>query len=223
VILALETSTRDASVAIFDPRAAAARAEVKMHVTTHSERLLQMIDQALAEAQLTLDGIAAIACGGGPGSFTGLRIGLATAKGLCYALEKPLLIVSSLQALAARAPSGAAAVPCLDAYQGEVYAGFYQGGDPPLEVELERAIAPAELVQRIGQVFPSRPVHLLGDGPTRWPVLQVPGAILDGGAPEALAVARLAAHRFARGERDDLATAAPRYLRASEAERKRKG
>jgi tRNA threonylcarbamoyladenosine biosynthesis protein TsaB len=221
VILALETSTRDASVAIFDPRAGAARAEVKMHVTTHSERLLQMIDQALTEAGIALDGVSAIACGGGPGSFTGLRIGLATAKGLCYALAKPLLVVSSLQALAARAPAGAAAVPCLDAYQGEVYAGFYRGGDPPIEQAPERAIAPADLVQRIAELFPQGPIHLLGDGPTRWPALRLPDAILDGGAPEATAVARLAAHRLARGEHDELATAAPRYLRASEAERKR--
>jgi len=218
VILALETATQAASVCLWDERAARAVAETRDRVTTHSERLLPLVDEALRAAGLAAESLDAVACGAGPGSFTGLRIGLSTAKGLCLALGKPLLLVSSLQALAARAPDGAAAVATIDAYKGEVYAGFYRGGSPPAAL-VDEVVAPAvQVALRMRELFPSGEILLYGDAVTHWPELSVSGARSDPRPPDAVEVARLAAIRFLDGRFDDLASAAPRYIRPSEAE-----
>lgn len=98
-ILALDTATRRATVAV--SRGQTILAEANRDVTTHSEGLIFLIEEALGAAELNIQDIDAVACGRGPGSFTGLRIGMATAKGLCFAAKKPLVTVSSLYALAA--------------------------------------------------------------------------------------------------------------------------
>lgn len=220
MILALDTSTVHAGVALIE-RGGARRvlAVRRSRVTTHSEELMTLVEGVLAEAGCAPSHLAAIACGAGPGSFTGLRIGLATAKGLCLALAKPLLLVSSLATLAARAPAGTIAVPCLDAFKGEVYAGFYRGGAPPMRDGDELVAAPERVAERIAALLALGPVHVIGDGPAKWPVLCVPGAVTEDRAPpDPVDVARIAAHRLHRGEEDDLAAAAPRYIRPSEAE-----
>src|SRR5438270_5446530 len=128
-ILALDTSTLQASVALAsDGQLVAERERV---VTTHSESLLVLVDECLRAADLRPADVDVVACGAGPGSFTGLRIGLATAKGLCFALGRPLALVSSLEALAARAPDGPACA-IIDAYKCEVFAGRFtvKGGVP---------------------------------------------------------------------------------------------
>lgn len=218
-ILALDTTTRDSGVGLLVdgvPRAAR-----QAQVTAHSDALLLLVRDVLAEAGLGLGELTAIACGAGPGSFTGLRIGLATAKGLCFALDRPLLLVPSLQALAARAPAGALAVGCLDAFKGEVYAAFFRldaDGEPRAE-GLEQALPPAQLATRLAERARREPLHLIGNGAARWGELLVPGVIADDrGPPAAFDIARLAARRLARGETDDVATVGPRYVRPSEAE-----
>src|SRR5262249_28596583 len=123
-----------------------------------------------------------------------------------------------LQALAARAAAGVAAVGCLDAFKGEVYAGFFRGGDPPVPVA-DEIVAPASaVVARMASLFAGEPIHLFGEAPSRWPELVLPGAASDERPPDPVEVARRAAPRLPRGERDDLAAAAPRYIRPSEAE-----
>lgn len=228
MILALDTSTLQAGVALVDERGAKVAARTA-RVTTHSERLLALVREVLDEAGLRAAALDAIACGAGPGSFTGLRIGLATAKGLCLATGRPLVLVSSLGALALRAPGGALAVAAIDAFKGEVYAGFYRRGEGALlhAEEKEAVLAPdrlaALLAQRaaLGPAGPSArsPIHLIGDVLSAWPQLAVPGVdTADRGPPDAADVGRLAALRLARGEHDDLAASVPSYIRASEAE-----
>lgn len=238
-LLALDTATLQAGVALIDGqgRELASRRD---RVTTHSERLLPLIAEVLAAAGLTVDALEAIACGAGPGSFTGLRIGLATAKGLCLASGRPLLMVSSLAALARRAPPGAIAVPCIDAYKGEVYAGFYQREAEGLRLLAPEAVlAPAALAAWLASARDQGPghrgdgrgpaqVHLIGDGALRWPELAVPGIDgSDAAPPDPLDVARLALSRRLRPggppgpkapHSDDLAAAVPTYIRPSEAE-----
>ncbi len=115
--LAIDTATLTAGVGLLaDERLYLRRGRV----TSHSDELLQMVSDVVAESGGTVRQLRGVICGAGPGSFTGLRIGLATCKGLALSVGCPLLLVSSLAALAARAPDG----PCLailDAYKDEVY------------------------------------------------------------------------------------------------------
>src|SRR5512146_871649 len=145
-ILAIDTSTLTAGIGLLDGERLIERRE---RVTTHSERLLPNIDEVMREAGLAPRDLDAIACAAGPGSFTGLRIGLATAKGLCFAAGKPLVMVSSLAALAARAPDGRCCAT-IDAFKNEVYAARFevQGGVPALDGE-ERVLPPAALIEEL--------------------------------------------------------------------------
>jgi len=211
-ILSLDTATLLSGVAVC--RDGAALSIRQRMVTTHSESLLAMVDECCAEAGVRPADVDAVACGAGPGSFTGLRIGLATAKGLCFALGKPLVMVSSLAALAARAPDGRVCAT-IDAFKGEVYAAVYDvaSGAPALVGE-ERVLPPERLVPELDGV-----AFVVGSGAAKYPALAVGRTLLDAEpGPRAADVARLAAARFSRGESDDLSTATPAYIRPSEAE-----
>lgn len=214
MLLAIDTSTLLSGVCLWrDGRVLCERRRV---VTTHSEHLLTMIDECFVDAGVAPPAIDAVACGAGPGSFTGLRIGLATAKGLCFALQKPLVMISSLAALAARAPDGRVCA-ALDAFKGEVYAAVFTvaAGVPAREGD-EAVLAPASLVEKLA----AAPVDVVvGSGVAKYPALAGCARLLDEEAgPRPSDVARLAAARAARGDYDDLAAAAPVYIRPSEAE-----
>ena len=213
IVLAVDTSTPHAGVALW--RDGHVLAERRRVVTTHSEALLPMIDEAFAEAALAPAAVDAIACGAGPGSFTGLRIGLSTCKGLCFALPRPLVMVSSLAALAARAPDGRV-LATIDAFKGEIYAAVYEvragvpAPDPAMDGE--RVLAPAKLLSTLEGVD-----FVVGSGAQKY--RELAARLLDEEAgPRPADVARLAALRAARGDYDDLASAAPAYVRPSEAE-----
>jgi tRNA threonylcarbamoyladenosine biosynthesis protein TsaB len=233
-LLALDTSTLTASVAVVrgapGPAAPAvqvlaARAAI---VTTHSEMLLGLVEGTLAEAGLAPDALDAVACGAGPGSFTGLRIGLCTAKGLCFALGRPLVLASSLRALAlaaAPAAGGRLIVAVLDAKKGEVYGGCYRG-PAAAPVVAEVALGPAAFAAHAAAVAAGEPVVLCGDGAATYAELlaaALPGAAPAGPVvtPGAVAVARLGLERLFTEGPTELASAAPTYLRPSAAELKR--
>jgi tRNA threonylcarbamoyladenosine biosynthesis protein TsaB len=222
LILSIDTTTTQSGVALLDGPGpdATVRAVRRAVVTTHSEALLEMIDAVLGEAGVKPHDLTAIACAAGPGSFTGLRIGLATTKGLCLGLATPLILVPSLAALAVRvrAAEKVLVVACIDAFKGEVYVGRYLG-HPPALVGEEETLSPARLAEELRARAAEGPVVLVGDGMVRWPELRIAGlAAIDEGPPDPVDVGRLAALRWARGEHDDLASASPRYVRPSEAE-----
>jgi len=248
-LLAIDTSTLMASVAVAEATAddgSAASLRVlawrESDVDTHSDRLLPLIDAALGEAGVALAEVDEIAVGAGPGSFTGLRIGMATAKGLAFAAEKPLRAVSSLAALAmdvACPPAGGAStsaaaaatrdtllVPVLDARRHEVFAGFYRIAEeaPALQpVAPERVIPPAKLREVIESLAaradaPSR-VVLFGDAVGAYGDELASSGRLEHDArttPSAVSVARLTV--FADDLPDVLVSGAPVYIRPSEAE-----
>ena len=220
-ILALETSTMLGGVAIADEHGLIA--EIRLNVkTTHSERMMTAIDWALKQSDMTLDEIDTIAVASGPGSFTGLRIGLATAKGLCYATGKPLVLVPTLEALAWNFPYCRYPVcVMLDARKGEVYAAlFLWKGDTFVTLVPETSIRPEDLL-RDGD----GPVVLAGEGAIRYwdRILSAIGekalvAPLHKMVPSPSNIALLGVHRAQRSEYADPATAEPLYVRKSEAE-----
>jgi tRNA threonylcarbamoyladenosine biosynthesis protein TsaB len=213
-LLALDTSTLIAGVCVLIDGQVAA--EARERVTTHSERLMVLVDGALRQAGLAPGDLDAVACGAGPGSFTGLRIGLATAKGLCYALSRPLVLISSLEALAARVTDGRVAA-VLDAHKSEVYAALYDAKEGVLSpLGEESVLSPIALASVLAD---HAPLFAVGDGLLRYPELLVAGVTaLEDGAPRPADLARLAAARLGRGEVTELAHSGPRYIRASEAE-----
>jgi tRNA threonylcarbamoyladenosine biosynthesis protein TsaB len=194
----------------------------------HSARLPSALVELLDGLGKGLPDVEAYAVGLGPGSFTGLRIGLATWKGLAYANRRPLAGASSLAAMAlaaaADAPADALLVPLLDAKKGEVYAGFYRVAGAGVEaVAPDAALGPDALVERVGALPGGAGAVAFGEG---WDAfagaLQTRlGRLATGVAsPTALAVARLTAPRLLGAAYDAQAVFAlePHYVRASEAE-----
>lgn len=235
-LLALDTSTLIPSIAVVTadvsahvhPRADAAPSPSSSpaRVSCHSDNLLGMIDEALEEAQLSLGEIDGIVVGVGPGSFTGLRIGMATAKGLAFAAGKPLWGVSSLAALALElvgagsADEAALYVPVLDARRSEVFAGFYQCEGPGVRaVASDCVLTPVKLAAHVAELAkPGQRVIIGGDAGELYPnELAAAGELVPGiRTPLATHLATLCA---GVEQRDDILVAgAPVYIRPSEAE-----
>lgn len=227
-ILALDTATLTASAAVVgaDGTLLAAAAG---DPAEHSDRVLALCAAVLEAAGLAAKDLDAIACGAGPGSFTGLRIGVATGKGLAYALGKPLWLASSLAAMAwglvDAVADGALVVPVLDARRGEIYAGFYRRhGAGLVAAGPERVFPPGELVAAIaahdGAAGGAGAVHLCGDALTVHAAVLAdlpaeftrhPGPV----TPPAHGVGRAA---LAGDRLDQLSAGTPAYIRPSEAE-----
>jgi tRNA threonylcarbamoyladenosine biosynthesis protein TsaB len=225
-ILAVDTSTSLGSIALVDgPKV---RAELSLNVgATHNQRLLPGIHRMLADAGWTLQDVDGLAVGLGPGSFTGLRVGMSVMKGLAFATGKPLAGVPTLDALAANVSLAPWSIcPVLDARKGEVYAALYRGSSTS---ELER-VTPYLVVkpQRLVELIEDTTV-LLGDGLIRYGdylaaelgdlMVRAPAHL---NAIHGTAIARLAMARLEQGLREDLSLCSPLYVRPSEAEIKRR-
>lgn len=223
IVLGIDTSTKVATVGLAVGERVYERAEA---VTTYSERLLGLVEELFVEAGLRPSALGGIACGAGPGSFTGLRIGLSTCKGLCLGTGAPLVMISSLEVLAARAPAGASVLVAFDAFRGDVYAGLFdvddQGRPQPRTPALAAfSCAPDALA---GRLVGPPPRHYAGDGFVTHPRGIPSGATpIDGAtAPRARELLFLAGARFRQGSVDDPRTAAPSYVRASAPEEARR-
>ena len=227
LVLALETATRVAGVALISEDLI--KKEIFLHHRhTHSETLMVMVDEVLKECEVDLNRIDAVAVSIGPGSFTGLRIGLATAKGLAVGSKKPIIGVSTLEALAYNAGLFEGLIcPVLDASRDEVYTAAYRSDGSRLEcIEPPRACSPSELVEALQARLADKAV-LLGDGAFRYreffrqalgdKVMWAPGNLAF---PRASSVGLQAAHRLRAGRVDDAISLVPVYLRLSEAERR---
>jgi tRNA threonylcarbamoyladenosine biosynthesis protein TsaB len=219
-VLGLDTATSTAGIAIVDGDRALA--EGRHDSRGRGADLLVAIDELCARAGVAPTELDAVAIGAGPGSFTGLRIGMATAKGIAFAAGRPLWAVSSLAALAADAAQELAdATICavLDARRGEVFAGVYRRG---VALGTERALAPEELepwaLQLAGAPSPQSPpdVRFAGDALDVYPALgPLAARWLTARTPSGVAVARLT---LAGAHIDITLGGAPTYIRPSEAE-----
>ena len=226
-ILALDSSGLVASVAVMEDEILLAEYTMN-YKKTHSQTLLPMLDEVSRQIELDLSTVDAIAVAGGPGSFTGLRIGSATAKGLGLALDKPLISVPTLEGMAYHFYDTEALVcPLMDARRSQVYTGIYRCRKGELqEVVGQSALAVTELADRLNAL--GEEVILLGDGvPVYREILEQQLTVPHTYAPAHLnrqragALAALAMKRFAAGDVESAAEHKPDYLRLSQAERER--
>ncbi|CAB5079899.1 tRNA threonylcarbamoyladenosine biosynthesis protein TsaB [Olavius algarvensis associated proteobacterium Delta 3] len=220
-ILAVDTSSRICGVCVSD----GGHPICELCLTsgqTHSRHLVDTISRALAAADLALDEIDGFAVTRGPGSFTGLRIGISTVKGLAYASGKPLAGISSLEALAQQVVGDVAERICavIDARKNEVYYAVYRVEQGRLVEDTVPRVGPPETIPKSNArtLFVGDGVILYEDvirrrhrenatlAPPEWNRIRVSS------------VTRLAAFRLERGESDPVDTMAPFYIRKSDAE-----
>jgi|Deesub1362A_J573_1020465.scaffolds.fasta_scaffold00066_76 tRNA threonylcarbamoyladenosine biosynthesis protein TsaB len=223
VVLGLDASTEAGSVALLE--GSLLRGEIWIHSPqTHSQRILPAVDRLLKETRVSLEELEGICVGLGPGSFTGVRVALSTAKGLSLALGIPLAGISTLEALAHNASLWEGEICALvDARKGYVYGARYrseEGSVRPLEPPAVRRLELwlegfSDTVLFVGNgvhAYTGSIERILG-GRARF----APPELLH---PRASVIARLGLHRLQRGDADDLDALTPQYLRRSEAERK---
>src|SRR3990172_4773382 len=198
--------------------------------SNHAEVLLPLIEAVLTEARLPFSELSGLALTIGPGSFTGLRIGLSTVKGLAYGWDIPVAGFSTLLAQAERVDGFDGLVcSCLDARKNELYAALFRKIDHGLTRLTEDFLAPVEeSMARIRSISGAAPCLFIGDAMQRYEKKLLdgfgPGARLNGAESVsscAAAVARLGMVRLGNAECDDPGNLAPLYLRPSEAEVKR--
>jgi len=222
-ILGIDTATSCGGIGLIDDDAVVAEYAFD-HEETPSARLVPAIQALLKEAGITVNEIDGMAVSLGPGSFTGLRVGLSAVKGLALATEKPVAGVPTLDALATQLPPTTSQIcPLVDARKDEVYTALYeQGGNGNVEqLTPYQVLSPSRLLEEL----PLQETVFVGDG------VEVYGELIverlgDKAlfAPPHLrylrgtTVAKLGLQRLAHGGGDDIASLAPIYVRPSDAE-----
>lgn len=225
-ILALDSSGLVATVAIVEDNQTVAEYTVN-YKKTHSQTLLPMLDEIVKMTEFDLSTVDAIAVAGGPGSFTGLRIGSATAKGLGLALNKPLIHVPTVDGMAYNLFGCKGLIcPMMDARRNQVYTGIYRFEDEFEVVESQMAISVEELIAKLNQY--GEKVTFLGDGVPVYEGFLKEGLRVDYAfAPahlnrqRASAVGALGQQYYKKGKIETAMEHEPDYLRLSQAERER--
>ncbi len=221
IILAVDTATTSCSVAIIDKKSVLAEVTL-IRKETHSKHLMDMIHGAIGFSGLKFSDLDGFAVVRGPGSFTGLRIGIATVKGLAAGLKKPLVGISSLEALAMQASNSPYLIcPLLDAHRGEVYFSRYRFLEGRLKEELEEQVCAPENVMRdinepcifVGNgilLYQKMLSEMMGDSAFFAPIPQ--------NTIKASTVAFLSLNKFQNKDTDDIDRFIPHYIRKSDAE-----
>lgn len=237
-ILALDSSGLVASIAVAEDDNLIAEYTIQ-YKKTHSQTLLPMLDEITKMVELDMHTIDAIAVAAGPGSFTGLRIGSATAKGLGFALQKPLIGIPTLEGLAYNMyGTNLLVCPIMDARRGQVYTGIYEFTQRPSDstdgsmgyrlqaMEAQCAITMDELIEKLNKI--GRNVIFVGDGiPVFSEKIANKLKVAYHLAPahrnrqSASSIAALAQIYFAEGKIETAEEHQPDYLRLSQAERER--
>lgn len=220
-VLGIDTSTMTGGAALVNSQGLVGEYVLNLR-TTHSERLLPAIQRILADAELTLDQLDGIAVVTGPGSFTGLRIGVATAKGFAYALGKPIVGVTTLAALAWQHQTFKGFIyPLIDAKRQDVYSQVFAGVDAvtePCNSSIDR------IIQWCSQQ--KNPALFVGDGAVahKTALAALSNSVFpssEGLVLRASAVAGLGMHLLSQGNHIDPFDLIPFYMRKSSAEYQR--
>lgn len=217
MILSIETATKVCSVAIHNQGTLVAVAELHM-ANSHSEHLSMLIKNLLERSEVKRENLTAIAVSAGPGSYTGLRIGTSTAKGLCFALDIPLIAVDTLEALAltfAKYTKNTLLCPMIDARRMEVYC---QIRDNALGVIQETE---AKIIDEdsFSELLDSQKIAFFGNGSEkcREVITHINATFIQDVTPSATSIGELAWSAFEKQEFEDLAYFEPHYLKEFQA------
>ena len=213
LILNIETATKNCSVSLARDGKVLALKEMNEGKYSHSEKLHSFILEVLDEGKSRMEDLEAIAVSKGPGSYTGLRIGVSSAKGICYALEKPLISVPTLKCLAMQVNAGEKGyiVPMLDARRMEVYTAVFNHAWEQLTETSASILEENSFSSYLDQ----NRVYFLGDGAEKCKALiRHPNAVyMDGLYPSANEMALLSEEKHGAGQFEDLAYFEPFYLK----------
>lgn len=221
-ILAVDSTTEFCSVALLDSETNLLVSEVEQAPRQHSQRLLSMVDQLLAQQACTLSELSAIAYGKGPGSFTGLRICLGLVQGLAFGANLPVVPISSLAALAQAAidqhlnRQGLPIVAALDARMDEIYWGVFSAKEGMVTALGEEGLSsPEASYHEFSPLLPAEAFLAVGSGWQYQQRMTLPSTrvVVEGVYPQAAAIAKLAAKAFVDGEFCSADQAQPTYLR----------
>lgn len=227
ITLAFDSTAKIASVAVLDGERVLGECTVDNGLT-QSELLLPMAEGLLKTLGLSFSDVGMYAVAVGPGSFTGVRIGVSLVKGLAFGKDIPCVQVSTLDALAKNLEGlHGIIVPCMDARRAQVYNAIFKSeSDGLVRVTSDRAISLAELAKELS-AYESSPIYLSGDGyDIAWRALNECGVKLQK-TPELLrgasaaSVGKVALDAYARGEAVSESELSPTYLRLPQAERER--
>ena len=220
-ILGIDTSTPIGSIALIDGDNLVAEHTLNI-VQAHSSRLMPAIDSVLQWGDITVDDLDGCAVGVGPGSFTGIRIGVATIKSLCYALDKPIAGVSTLEAIAYNLRwTNGVICPLLDARRREIYGTAFHGGTEWQRLSEDLCLSIDAFLNRLNAAIPSNgTLNFVGDG-----LLTYGNAVRERlgenahfadsifNVPRGATIAKLGAQRLQHGESDSYWTLVPNYVR----------
>ena len=210
-ILNIETATKNCSVSIAKDGQTIVCNELADEGYSHAEKLHVFIEEVIAKAGISAQDLNAVAVSQGPGSYTGLRIGVSAAKGLCYALNIPLIAVDTLQALASQAGvADGKIIPMLDARRMEVYSAIFNS-----DLTVERAIQ-AEIIDENSFQEYTEKVYFVGDCADKCKsVLTKDNFVFleDIKYPSAKAMSKISFDKYQKSDTVDVAYFEPYYLK----------
>ena len=210
-ILNIETATKNCSVSIAKNGETIVCKEIAEEGYSHAEKLHVFIEEVIAEAKITVQDLTAIAVSQGPGSYTGLRIGVSAAKGLCFALNIPLIAVDTLQTLASQAKvSEGKIIPMLDARRMEVYSAVFNTA-----LETERPIL-AEVIDQNSFAAYTETVYFVGDCADKCKAVLTKENFVfleEIKYPSAAAMSKISYDKYQKSDTVDVAYFEPYYLK----------
>ena len=210
-ILNIETATKNCSVSIAKNGETIVCKEIAEEGYSHAEKLHVFIEEVIAEAKITVQDLTAIAVSQGPGSYTGLRIGVSAAKGLCFALNIPLIAVDTLQTLASQAKvSEGKIIPMLDARRMEVYSAVFNTA-----LETERPIL-AEVIDENSFAAYTETVYFVGDCADKCKAVLTKENFVfleEIKYPSAAAMSKISYDKYQKSDTVDVAYFEPYYLK----------
>jgi len=213
MILCLETATTNCSVALSINGEFVAVKEDYDVKYSHAERLHKYIEKTLALAKTNKEQLTAIAVSKGPGSYTGLRIGVSAAKGLCYALDIPLISVPTLDSLSHQITpeKGSAIIPMLDARRMEVYSAVYDETHTQIRETQAQILEPTSFEPYLEK----GKVHFIGNGVAKFKeICKHPNAVfVEDALPSSKELCTLAHQKFEAADFEDVAYLEPYYLK----------